>query len=187
MSTPSRKACCHPSIRIALTFAAVSVASFSCWAFGEVWFSSEKLLYTACAAVFLGLGSLAVYPAVAGQISRLKFFFVFAAAFVAYAAMWCAFYLKMLDKRGEIFGSLFGAIAMVSVFRAFLGRPNSILTGAALLFFWHTAGYFGGEWMADAMGGVAYTIPRLAWGLGYGMGFGAGLGACLYLRENHPS
>jgi hypothetical protein len=187
MSDSTPASCCHPSIRIALAFAAVSVASFSCWAFGDAWFSSETLLYTACAAVFLILGSLAVYPAVAGRISRLKFFFIFAAAFVAYAAMWCAFYLQLLDKRGEIFGSLFGAIAMVLVFRATLGRPKSIVTGAAVLFFWHTGGYFGGEWLADVLGGVAYTAPKLAWGLGYGLGFGAGLGASLSLRDDHAS
>lgn len=164
---------------ISLKFAAVAVASFSCWAFGGSWLRSEAALYTACAAIFLGLGSVAVHAAVADRLTRLRFFPLFAAAFLVYAAAWCAFWFATHDKRGEIFGSLTGAVAMAAVFRLALGRPASLLTGAAVLFFWHTAGYFGGEWLFDLMGGGLSPWAKLAWGAGYGLGFGAGLGASL--------
>lgn len=162
---------------VAWRFALVSAASFSCWAFGGAWLRSEAALYTACAAVFLALGSLAVHPAVRERISLGRFLFVFIAAFLAYAACWCGFWFWLHDKKAEIFGSLTGTVAMAAVFQCLLGRPSSLLTGSALLFFWHTAGYFGGEWFSEWLGGVTSTPAKLGWGIGYGLGFGAGMGA----------
>lgn len=160
-------------------FALVSVASFSCWAFGGTLFTSEAALYLACAVVFLVFGSLAVRPAAGPGVSRGRFFLIFALAFVAYAAAWCGFWFALLDKRAEIFGSLAGAVLMALVFRFTLGRPVRWVAGAAVLFFWHTLGYFGGEWLFDGLGGAGYTLSKLGWGLGYGLGFGAGLAHCL--------
>jgi hypothetical protein len=168
-----------PGFRVAWRFALVAVASFSCWAYGGAWLKSESALYTACAAVFLGLGSLAAHPAAADRVTRVRFFLIFVGAFIAYAAAWCVFWFWLHDKRGEIFGSLVGVIAMGWIFRFAIGRPKPVFAGVAALYFWHTVGYFGGEWLFEICGGAPSAIAKLAWGFAYGLGFGAGLGTCL--------
>ena len=168
-----------------LGFTAVALASFACWAYGGSWLRSETTLYLACAAIFLCFGSLSLHPLVADVTSRSRFFVSFIFAFAGYACAWCLFWFWMHDKRGELFGSLVGCLLMAALFRLFLKRPTSVFTGAAVLFFWHTAGYFGGEWLFDLLGGGRSSLAKMAWGLGYGLGFGIGLTACLRKGANH--
>ncbi len=158
-----------------LWFALVTLLSYACWAFGSRLLGSPVALYTACTAVFLGLGSTALYPLVRTQCGRARFFLIYLFAFLGYAALWVLLWSYFHDKHGEIFGSMLGLAAMATVFRLGIGRPVDVITGTALLFLWHTAGYHLGELIHQEFSHTHTTLARLGWGLGHGLGFGAGL------------
>lgn len=160
-------------LRGALGFAAVSVAAFAVWAFGERWFrpwGGDRAMFPAIAVVFLGLTGLLLHP-LAGGVAR--FYRAFVPAFGAYAAVWCAAWWVIRKRPGEWTGSLAGCLVFALVAGAMLGNARPWLRAAAVLFAGHSAGYFlGGELFYS----MKSTLGMLAWGLLYGLGFGAGIG-----------
>ncbi len=183
----------------ALGFAAVSLASFSIWAFAAGLFrqaGGEPAMYAAIAAVFLGLSGLVLGP-LAGGIGR--FYRVFLPAFSAYAVLWSAAWFAMPGRMGEWLGALAGCAAFVGLARWSLGATSGGLVLFSGFFALHTAGYFAGSWaMYDfwlarfkagnpegLTGPQAAVLAKLSWGLCYGLGFGAGLG-WLFHRARRP-
>ncbi|MFM2179011.1 MAG: hypothetical protein RL015_3109 [Verrucomicrobiota bacterium] len=171
-------------------FAFVSIAAFSVWAFGAGWFRNfggELGLYTAIAAVFLGLSGLVLGP-LAGGVGR--FYKAFLPAFSVYSVVWTAAWFALSDKRGEWIGAAAGCLVFAWIAMKMLGSTLGWFIAAVALFVMHTAGYFAGDWSmydvfvpkAKAAGKGTpdfhhyMTLAKLSWGLFYGLGFGAGIG-----------
>lgn len=174
----------------ALGFAAVSLASFSIWAFAAGAFrrlGGEPAMYVAIAVVFLGLSGVVLGP-LAGGTGR--FYRVFLPAFSAYAVLWSVAWFALPNRSGEWLGALLGCAAFVGLARWRLGTSTGWLALFTGFFLLHTAGYFAGSWaMYDfwlarfkagnpdgLTGPQAAVLAKLSWGLCYGLGFGAGLG-----------
>jgi len=171
-------------------FAVVSVAAFSVWAFGSGWFRNfggELGMYSAIAAVFLGLSGLVLGP-LAGGMGR--FYKAFLPAFFVYAIVWCVAWFGLHGRLGEWTGAGSGCVAFAWIAMKMLGSTRGWLLAALALFVLHTAGYFAGDWSmydvfvpkarAAGKGTPEYqqfmTLAKLSWGLFYGLGFGAGIG-----------
>ena len=180
-------------------FTLVALASFSAWAIGSRFFSSEGQMYAACAIIFLGLGGLALLPGsgLPNLKSRSGFCLLFALGFVAYSVIWSMCWFTFRDTFGEITGSFFGLLAIVAIIRKQLGSSSTLLTATAILFLWHSLGYYtGGQTyqMLQGNGRFEITLPfdpkttvtlaRFSWGLFYGLGLGFGL-TCLIQRSRH--
>lgn len=188
------------NVRIAISvalFCLTALLSFSVWAFGSRWFSSEPMMYAGCAVVFLVLGGISLLP-VSGHRGKkaVLFGFAFASAFLLYALIWSVAWFSMPNTYGEIFGSLIGLAALAAVFKLWLKLPGSLLLMTACLFLYHTAGYYLGGMAYDSLqnrGRLAIDLPwdpaairltaRLAWGFFYGLGLGLGLSTLLYLSR----
>jgi len=71
-------------------FSLVALIAFAVWAFGSAWNLSEVATYTLCAAVFFGLGGLALSPAsgARGRRALLAFSLRFSLGFLIYAFVW---------------------------------------------------------------------------------------------------
>lgn len=158
-----------------LGFTGVTIAAYSPWAFAASRIGSTLGLYLACAVFFLGLGPLAIYPMVKEACGRARFFGFFFLSFLAYAVAWSVLWFFFHDKFGEIFGSLIGLVAMAAILKAGIGRPEQVLSGAGILFLFHTAGYHLGDLIHQEFGISHRTLARLGWGLFHGLGFGTGL------------
>ena len=158
-----------------LGFTLVTLAAYSPWAFAANKIGSTLGLYVACAVFFLGLGPLALYPVVKPACGKARFYGFFFLSFLAYAVAWSALWFVFHDKFGEIFGSLLGLVAMTAILKAGIGRPGSILSGAGILFLFHTAGYHLGDLVYQEFGITHRTLARLGWGLFHGLGVGTGL------------
>jgi len=180
----------HAIIRGALGFATVSVAAFSVWAFAGKWVSAfvgEIGLYGAVAFVFIVLSGLLLNGLVPGPLRILWFYRVFAPAFLAYAATWCALWFWLRFGLGEWLGSLGGSLAFCLVVAAAFRNFAPLLASTSVLFVTHSAGYFLGAeamaWVArsgDPSDPVLSVASKLAWGLLYGLGFGSGLGYAFF-------
>lgn len=170
-----------------LGFALVSLLAFSIWAFAGRWFPGELSLYTAIAAVFLGLSGIVLGP-LAGGAGR--FYRAFLPAFLVYAVLWCVAWFGIGGKPGEWVGAVIGGLAFTVISLRILGNSQGWL-GATLVFLvLHCAGYFAGDWaytyakghlpqLSESLGLAGPDVRnagRLAWGLFYGLGFGAGIG-----------
>ncbi len=174
------------------SFALVSLAGFSVWAFAGRWFYrnvGEAGLYVAIAAVFLGLSGLLLHPLVQGPNRHRRFQSAFLPAFLAYAIVWSAAWFLLKNKAGEWIGSAAGCLAFATVACLIFRQPRAIPACAAVLFVTHSAGYFLGDrfmtWLTapglaspfpSATKAQLGTLAKLGWGLFYGLGFGAGLG-----------
>lgn len=163
------------SITAIFGFTVVTLIAYSGWAFRFDFINSSTTLYIACAAVFLLLGPASLYGLVRDECTRVRFYNTFFLAFVAYAISWVLLWQKFHDKFGEIFGSLIGITFMALAFRFGIKRPRRVIQGAAVLFFFHTAGYHLGELLHQHFGITHTTLARLGWGLFHGLGFGTGL------------
>jgi hypothetical protein len=170
----------------ALSFALVSIAAFSVWAFGAGFFRNiggELSMYAAIAAVFLGLSGLLLWPLADGV---KRFYKAFLPAFFIYAVLWCVAWFGLKGRAGEWSGALMGCIAFTWISMKMLGNTRGWLVAALALFVLHTAGYFAGDWamydfwLADRIdkkpSREAVLAAKLSWGLCYGLGFGAGIG-----------
>jgi hypothetical protein len=183
----------------ALLFTLAAIASFSVWAFGSGLYQSEIGLYSLCAIVFLGFGGLALTPGQEPSGWRYRFLFAarFAAGFAAYAMIWSITWFTFRNSFGEILGSFFGYLALVSILRPAAVREGRGLTNTtAVVFLWATLGYYAGEFAHEALqnrgsvpvelplspGGRA-TLARLGWGLFYGLGLGYGLASVTQPRR----
>jgi len=173
-------------IRGALGFAAVGVAAFSVWAFGGKAFKGrggEPAMYAAITLVFLGLSGLVLHPLVEGPRRLWRFYKVFIPAFLAYAAVWCAFWAALKFGPGEWLGSAGGSAAFALVAGLLLGNRRAIPKGAAALFVTHSIGYFAGGPVFYGMHKTHPQLGMLLWGVIYGLGFGAGLGYVFFISQ----
>ena len=179
----------------AALFALVALLSFSVWAVGASWYSTEKGMYALCALVFLGLGGLALLPAsgLRGGRAAVGLCLRFALGFAVYALVWSVSWFTFHDTFGEGIGSFFGLLGLTAILKRGTDSPHDLLTATAIVFLWHTLGYY--------IGGLAYqalqnrgvlavelplekstvpTVARFAWGLFYGLGLGFGLAKLLH-------
>lgn len=181
-----------------LLFTLISILAFAIWAFGSSLFSSESQLYTGCAAVFLIGGGLSLLPGSGYQSKKEAAQFVgrFALGFLAYAVIWSVAWFTFRNTFGEITGSFFGLIALAAILGKTKPFPGGFLSGVAVLFLWHTIGYYTGGYLYEILQnrgqfGIELNtttktithIARLAWGLGYGAGLGYGLSRWLQLSR----
>ena len=78
---------------------------------------------------------------------------------------------------GDLIGAAAGLAAMTWLLQRAFARPQGFLAMFAVLLVWHSAGYYAGELLLDAVG---KRNGMLLWGVAHGLGFGAGLGYVLY-------
>ncbi len=175
-------------------FTLVTLLSFSVWAFGSRIFSSEPSLYAMCALVFLSLGGFSLTP---GSVLEKRkdiagFCLRFALGFTAYAVLWSVSWFTFRDTFGEILGSFCGLLAFLAILRRETTSSRSLLTATAIVFLWHTLGYYTGGMAYQALQGrgqlglplpfepnTIVTLARLSWGFFFGLGFGLGLASLI--------
>lgn len=164
-----------------LSFGVVSVLAYSIWAFRLV--PGTAALYSTTAAV-LGLGGLVLSRLVRAPGAWKKFPLLFAAAFLVYAVLWCAFWFGLKgNHRADLWGAVAGLAAMTWLFQRAFGQRTGFLRMFAILFACHSVGYYlGGELYAQ----FGRPNGRLLWGAAHGLGFGAGLGYVLFHCQMRP-
>jgi len=180
-------------------FTLVAVLSFSCWAWGGGVFGSEVAMYAACAVVFLFGGGLATWPILSGTARfRWTYSLWFAVGFILYSILWTAAWFVFRNTWGEVLGSSLGLIGLAWVLRRYANPDHSILAVVAILFLFHSLGYYAGDFFHSALqgrGSLPLALPfapatvgllaKLAWGICYGLGLGWGLQAVLHpARQN---
>ena len=155
-----------------LSFGVVSVLAYAIWAFRLV--PGTATLYATTAAVYVGLGGLALSRLVIAPGSWKRFPLLFATVFVVYALCWCTFWFGLQGKfLADLWGAAAGLAAMTWMLQRALGQRSGFLRLFVVLLAFHSAGcYLGGELYALVRG----TGGRLLWGAAHGLGFGAGLG-----------
>ncbi len=181
-----------------LLFTFISILAFAIWAFGASFFTHEWQLYAACAGVFLLGGGLSLLPGSGYRSKREAIVFIgrFAGGFLAYAVIWSAAWFSFRNTFGEITGSFLGLMALAAVIGKKGTFPGGFFSGVAVIFLWHTIGYYTGGFLYEALqnrGQFAIQLDaapktivhlaRLAWGLGYGAGLGYGLSRWLQLSR----
>ncbi len=179
-------------------FTLISLFAFAFWAFGGSFFEREWQLYAACATTFLLGGGLSLLPGSGYRSKREATEFVvrFALGFLAYAVIWSVAWFTFRNTYGEITGSFLGLAALAAVLGQKKKFPSGFLSGVAIIFLWHTIGYYTGGFLYEMLrnrgqfgvelGTAPETtvhIARLAWGLGYGAGLGYGLSRWLQLSR----
>jgi len=179
-------------------FTLISLLAFALWAFGSSVFAKEWQLYAGCALIFLIGGGISLLPGSGYQTKRELTEFVarFALGFLAYSVIWSIAWFTFRNTTGEIAGSFFGLIALVAALGRGHAFPGGFLSGVAVIFLWHTIGYYTGGFLYEMLqnrgrfGIELNTEPRtivhlarLSWGLGYGAGLGYGLSRWLQLSR----
>lgn len=169
----------------ALGLAVVSVVAYSIWALGLI---RGPAMWAAIAVVYLTLGGAMLSRLVVGPGSTGRFAALFAVAFFAYAAAYCAFWYGLEGRHlADLWGSATGlALITLLIMRAFEKREGFWLLFAALLVL-HSAGYYLGGYLhgvARAARGARDPLGALLYGAGHGLGFGAGLGFLLFHAQS---
>ena len=166
-----------------LSFGIVSLIAYSIWAFRLV--PGQAAMYSTIAAVYLVLSGLALSRLVVVRGAAVRFSLLFAIGFLLYAIAWCLLWFTLKGKyHGDLWGSLLGLALLTWLFQKAFQSVNPFLPAFAVLFLFHSMGYYLGYEMNTYFGG---TAGKLLWGAGHGLGFGAGLGnlAChCQCREN---
>lgn len=155
-------------------------------------------MYSGCAAVLLGLGGLSLVPGsgLSGFQRVANWCLAFAVSFILYAIIWSIAWFTFRNTFGEILGSSLGLLILVTVLKHWMKFSYSILSVTAILFLFHTLGYYSGELAYDSIQGKGAlgldlelerqqiaTLAKLAWGIGYGLGFGAGMSCLLQMSR----
>ncbi len=172
----------------ALSVGAVSLLAYSIFAYRLV--QGTAAMYSAIAAVYLLLTGLALSRLVLGPGAVARFALLFATAFLAYALVWCAFWFGLRGKHhADLWGAAVGLALMTWLMQRAFARTDDFLPAFAVLFAFHTHGYYAGDVLHVLVPG---SSGRLLWGVAHGLGFGAGLGYLLHhvqapLRLQLPS
>ncbi|HXG63669.1 MAG TPA: hypothetical protein VNO70_01090 [Blastocatellia bacterium] len=169
--------------RGSVAFCFASLLVFATVAFGERWMYRQFGLYGAYAIwtlLFVLVGGGALSPLIIGPGRLARFYLLFSAAFLLYAAGWVAAYFAMPNKAGEWLGSLAGSILMGLTLAVAFGAVGAAWKIVPVLFLLHSAGYFAGDFLYKAVGG---RLGMMLWGVCYGLGVGAGLGYALYVAQ----
>jgi hypothetical protein len=160
-------------------FAAVSLVAYSIYAYRLI--QGTAAMYSTIAVIYVLLTGLVLSRLVAGPGAASRFALLFATAFVVYALAWCAFWFGLKGKyHADLWGSALGLAAMAWMLPRAFGKQDGFLTLFAVLFTFHTLGYYLGDVLHAAVRGSA---GRLLWGLGHGLGFGAGIGYVLFQSQ----
>lgn len=172
----------------AIGFCIVSLCVFATVAFAEGWMYDHLSVigaYVAWTILFILLGGSVLKPLVVRKEHKNRFYFIFALAFLAYAAGWMAAYFILKGSAGEWVGSFAGSILMALILSAGFGVMRSTFLFSAILFIANSLGYFLGSEINNRIGG---REGMLLWGSIYGLFLGGGLGMFLFLaqtRFNH--
>lgn len=161
-------------------FCASSLLVFGTVAWGERWMYEHlglPLSYLVWTVLFIGSGALVFNSLIVGPLRGARFFSLFAVAFFAYAAAWCAAYFLLRGAIGEWCGSAFGAVLMALVFGWGFQKLKQLPRLSLLLFATNATGYFLGSLLNHLLGGQGGMI---LWGVSFGLFFGAGIGALLH-------
>ena len=172
-------------VRGVIGFTLLSIAGFAPWPILDLWFrhGTEMQLYILCTAIFIGLSAPLLHRLIIGPGSLLRFYKLFAIAFIAYAAAWVVFWIWLRGREGEIAGLLGGAIAMGAILAFAFGAQRSVVKIIAALFVLNAAGYFLGGWFEGKLAIHHRLAAMLLWGVCYGIGFGAGLGLAFHICQ----
>jgi hypothetical protein len=187
-------------LRGMLGFTIVSVAGFAPWALGGRLLHhavGEIGMYAACALVFVALSGLVLHRLIIGPGSLVRFYLLFTAAFLAYAACWTLAWVSLRGHLGSVIGLLFGTALMAWMLVWAFDARREFVKVAAVLLVLNAAGYFVGGWVEAELVRVrtihilglsldrrsTLTLAMLAWGVCYGIGFGAGLGLAFYVCQ----
>jgi hypothetical protein len=166
-----------------LSLGAVSALAYSIWAYSLV--RGTAAMYTAIAAVYLGLGGIALSRLVRGAGAWKRFAPLFALVFFAYAVAWCAFWFGLRGRHhADLWGSAVGLAAVAFLLLRAFGQRWGFLACFGVLFAFHTFGYYLGE---SLYGAVRGSTGRLLWGAAHGVGFGTGLGYVLFHCQTPPA
>ena len=104
------------------------------------------------AVVFFGFGGAALLPAVgfSGK-SAIRFCIAFSVGYLIYAVIWSVAWFTIPKTIGEIVGSLIGLIAFGLILRKWMKLDLPMLSGVAILFLFHTVGYYLGGFAYDSL------------------------------------
>jgi len=175
----------------------VALSGYAVWAFGGAFFSSEPVMYAACALVFLGLGGPALLPD-SGDISgrKIRFCLSISLSFLVYAIIWSIAWFTLPTTFGEILGSSLGLLGFAAVYRGLMKHHVAIMIATATLFLWHTIGYYASSFVYASFQGRGpgainldweptsiRHFARLSWGFFYGLGLGLGINRFLHLSR----
>ena len=172
-------------VRGVIGFTLLSIAGFAPWPILDLWFrhGTEMQLYIFCTAIFIGLSAPLLHRLIIGPGSLLRFYKLFAIAFIAYAAAWVVFWIWLRGREGEIAGLLGGTIAMGAILAFAFDAQRSVVKIIAALFVLNAAGYFLGGWFEGKLAIHHRLAAMLFWGVCYGIGFGAGLGLVFHICQ----
>ena len=172
-------------VRGIVGFTLLSIAGFAPWPILDLWFrrGTETQLYIFCTAIFIGLSAPLLHRLIIGPGSFVRFYKLFTPAFIAYAAVWIAFWVWLRGREGEIAGLLGGTAAMGAVLAFAFDAQRSVVKIIAVLFVLNAAGYFLGGWFEGKLAIHHRLAAMTIWGVCYGAGFGAGLGLAFHLCQ----
>ena len=173
-------------VRGIVGFTLLSVAGFAPWPILDLWFrhGTEMQLYILCTAIFIGLSAPLLHRLIIGPGSLVRFYKLFAIAFIAYAAVWVAFWVWLRGREGEFAGLLGGTIAMGAILAFAFDAQRSAVKIIAALFVLNALGYFAGGCFEGKLAIHHRLAAMLIWGVCYGIGFGAGLGLAFHLCQS---
>ena len=172
-------------VRGTVGFTLLSIAGFAPWPILDLWFrhGSEMQLYIACTAIFIGLSGPLLHRLIIGPGSLPRFYKLFAPAFIAYAAVWVAFWVWLRGREGEIAGLLAGTAAMGAILAFAFDAQRSVVKVIAALFALNALGYFAGGWFEGKLAIHHRLAAMMLWGVCYGIGFGTGLGVAFHICQ----
>jgi hypothetical protein len=172
-------------LRGVIGFTILSLLGFLPWPIMDHWFPHlrEMELYLTCTAIFIGLSGPCLHRLILGSGSLVRFYPLFAIAFLAYASAWVACWMTLRGDAGSVGGLLAGTVAMAVILTAAFDAPRAFPAAAALLFALNTAGFYAGGWIEGKIAVEHRLAAILVWAICYGVGFGAGLGAAFHLCQ----
>jgi len=182
---PSIPTCGNSILRGIAGFTLLSIAGFAPWPILDLWLrrGTEVQLYSFCIAIFIAMSGPLLHRLIIGPGSLVRFYKLFAVAFLAYAAVWIAFWVWLRGPEGEFTGVLGGSVAMAAVLAFAFDARKSLLRIIGALFVPNALGYFAGGWFEGKLAIDHRLVAMFLWGVCYGVGFGAGLGLAFHICQ----